>query len=217
MPLTISSLANTEKNKISSSWPWFVLIKITLLDDTEIFVCNNNENVTWPVSGGDIYASFPFKLGVVGESAKGEIPSLKLQVSNVTRTMEAYLNQSNGGKGAEVIIMLVHSKHTTTDSKGEGTNNVDPENAFVFTVIDTKTNSQWATFKLGASNPYRMRSPTNRMLKTFCSHRTFKGSRCQYTGPDTTCDRTLAECRNKNNSINFGGTPGVGQRAIYIG
>jgi phage-related protein len=73
----------------------------------------------------------------------------------------------------------------------------------------------WATFTLGASNPFNRRFPQAMISQNHCRFR-FKSDRCGYPGAETVCDHTLSRCRALGNSIRFGGAPGVGNAGILI-
>lgn len=91
-----------------------------------------------------------------------------------------------------------------------------PETEYVFHLKQPKTSSKWATFTLGANNPFSKRFPLNRLLKNRCRYKQFRNWRCGYAGAETTCDRTLARCRELGNSERFGGTPGVGNSPVIV-
>jgi phage-related protein len=78
----------------------------------------------------------------------------------------------------------------------------------------TTADEKWVSFTLGAPSPFRVRFPRNRILKDYCRWR-FKSTECGYSGGETTCDKTLAQCRLRSNSARFGGFPGVGHGGIY--
>lgn len=205
--LTLSTAAILEKNALSNTGAWVLLLEITLPDTTVIRVCSNTDDITWPSSGGNTWVAFPFELDEIGEASKGEVPSVEVRVGNVSRVMQAYMEAADGGVGSMVRIMVVHSAHLDL---------TDPEIELSFEVVDAKADSKWARFTLGGTNPSRKRFPRNRMTKNFCRYKVFKGARCQYAGAETECDRTLTRCRALNNSEHFGGCPGIGQKGLYV-
>lgn len=219
--MTLSAAAYLEKNKLSSSGAWLVLLKIKTPGGTIFRISNNTEDVTWPVTDGNDYISFPFELDDIEETAK-EVPQLVIRVANVTRVMQGYMEAEDGLVNSEVTLRVVHTTHVTTDVLGAGINNTNPEVELFWDIMSSSADSIWASFVVGAPTPYRLRFPRSRMLVGFCRYRYFKGVRCKYTGPDETCNRALGTCRLKinaggeSNSINFGGTPGVGSRGIYV-
>lgn len=217
--MTLSAAAYIEKNKIASDTSWLVLLDITMPDTTLLKITSNSEDVWWPatVIPSNLYTSFPFELGEIGDASKWEVPSVSLKVSNVTRYLESQLDAQDGLVDSNVEIKIVNSINVVTPTKSSGTYNDIPEITLNYDVVSSSSNSMWVEFILGASNPFNKRFPRNKIYRNICRYRFFKGARCQYVGAETSCDRTLDTCRNTyNNSINFGGCPGVASKGIYV-
>jgi lambda family phage minor tail protein L len=215
--MAISPGAYLEKNKLASNEAWLVLLDITMPDTTQLFVVANSEDVIWPVTNGDTYIGFPFTLGEIGDTSKGEVPSVSLRISNVTRWFEPFLEAQEGLVDSVVVIRIVNSMHVTTPSRPSGENNATAEVELTYEIIATGADNMWVTFKLGAMNPWRSRFPRNRIWRNTCRYKKFKGTLCKYDGGQTTCDRTIETCRDLMlNSINFGGAPGVETKALFV-
>ena len=222
--MSLSAVAYLEKNKLASSKAWLVLLDVTMPDSTPFRVCANNEDVNWPVDTPNTYSAFPFQLDTIGDSSTGEVPAVTLRVSNVTRFLESYLENQDGLIDSVVKIYIINSTNVTTSSQGTGINNDTPEIELNYVVTDSTADETWVTFTLGAMNPFNRRFPRSKVWKNSCrysgtvsSANGFKGARCQYAGGETTCDRSLATCRDTMyNSINFGGFPGVGTKGLYV-
>jgi len=215
--MSLSAGAFIEKNKMASANAWLVLLQITMPDNTVFRVCANNEDVTWPVTAGNIYTAFPFELDEIGDSSKGEVPSFSIKVSNITRTLIPYLEDQDGLIDSTVKLYIANSVNVTTEAIGTGVNNNSPEIELDYNITDSSYDAQWVYFTLGAMNPFNRRFPRNKVWKNICSYKEFKGGRCQYVGAETICDRSLATCRDTmNNAINFGGKPGVGTKGVYV-
>lgn len=221
MPLTISSVALAEKNKLSSDGIWYLALRITVpgLSDP-IQIVRNNENVQWPTGSGPegTWIAFPFELDEIGEESSGEVPQVELRISNISRVMEQYLQtydeyvKSDGFSPIEMNIYVINSKNLASST---------PEVEHVFELIQPKTNSQWATFILGASNPFNQRYPQFRLLKNHCrfnfNYPSGNDLFCGWAGTGfTTCGKTLTDCRDRSNSTRFGGSPGVGSGGLRI-
>ncbi len=115
-----------------------------------------------------------------------------------------------------VKIYVVNSKNVTT-TLDAGVDNPNPEIELDYEVISSGSDSLWATFTIGAANPFNKRFPRNKIMRNQCRYKDFKGLLCKYAGGQTSCDRTLYTCRNTMlNSANFGGYPGVGSKGIYV-
>jgi len=211
MPLILSSDILREKNKLEDGGVFIVLLDIDVpgLDD-HIRVTSDSVETVW---NGDTYVPFPFELDEISDTSKGEVPQVQLRISNVTRAIEAYIQQydeyckENGYLPITVYIYVVHSEHLDEE---------DPIVEHVFELKQPQTTSMWATFTLSATNLFMKRFPLYRMLKNRCRYKTFKGTLCGYSGSETTCDRTLVRCKELGNSRRFGGFPGLGRAPLYV-
>jgi phage-related protein len=209
MPLPLSSVAIEEKNRLATDSVWFVCLEITIPGGGDpIRVVRNNENITWR---GETWVAFPFELEEL-EEGKGEVPKVVIRVSNVSRAMELYLQnydvytKTNGYSPITVSIFVLNSLNLASDT---------PEVEHLFELMQPKTNAQWATFVLGASNPFNKRYPQARILKGHCRF-VFKGALCGYAGAESACDKTLPRCRELDNSPRFGGFPGAGYGGLRL-
>ncbi len=203
---SLSNIAKLEKNKISSTGAWLVLIEVQFQDET-IRVVNNNEDIEWPTGSDTLWVAFPFELGDVSENSKGELPSLQLKVSNVTRTIQQYLEQYAGGTDATVILRVVMSEHLDLTT---------PELTETFSVKSTSTDAMWAYFNLGPDYAMNQRYPADKYMQNFCPYK-FKGIKCGYNGSRINCNKTLSDCRIRRNSVRFGGFPGIpGMGGLYV-
>lgn len=208
--LSLSTTAIEEKNKLATDSVWLVALEITIPGLSEpVRVVRNNENVTWRT---ETWVAFPFELQEVSESAVGEVPRVDVRISNVSRAIEAYLQdydvytKNNGFAPITVSIFVLNSKNLA-DS--------DPEVEHFFELKQPKTDARWATFTLGAANPFTRRFPQQRILKNFCRF-VFKSSLCGYEGSAGTCDKSLVRCRQLGNSDRFGGFPGAGRAGLTL-
>lgn len=214
--LTLNSIAIQEKNKLASDSVFCVALEITIPNIVEtIKVVGNSEDVVW---NGATWTAFPFEIEEISDVSSGEVPRVDVRVANVNRVFEAYLQdydtycKTNGFSPIEVSIYVINTAVIADNPVA------DAEVEHQFELKQPKTNSQWATFTLGASNPFSRRFPQNRILKNHCRFR-YKGSdgRCgATTATFTTCSHTLTACRQRNNSVRFGGAPGVGSGGFDV-
>ena len=102
LPLSTASIL--EKNQISATGVWLMLLEISYKGDT-IRLVYNTENIQFQ---GNTYIAFPFTIQDVTENAT-DLPNIKLSVSNVTRTIQRMAESNNGFTGANVIIRVVYT------------------------------------------------------------------------------------------------------------
>lgn len=199
---SLSAALRIEKNKLATDSPWLVLLKFTLGANI-VYICNNNEDV---VFGGDTYVSFPFSIATQVETYDGSLPTVDLQVSNVSGAFQQYLELLDGAIGATVDLHVVNTAHLSEDFSS-----LD----MTFSILRTKSSREWIGFTLGASNPLRRRYPKYQYLRNSCNWQ-FKGVECAYVGADTVCTRTYQACIDKSNTPRFGGYRGLMGNALRL-
>uniref|UniRef100_A0A6M3IJ73 Putative tail protein n=1 Tax=viral metagenome TaxID=1070528 RepID=A0A6M3IJ73_9ZZZZ len=211
--LTLSSVAIAEKNKLSSAGAWLVLLDIVLTDGvTHIRLIRNTEDKVWPTIGGNTYQKFPFEIDDTREDKGGEHNVLNIRVGNATRALMPYLEDEKGMVGCAVTLYVVHSDHLnlTTAEINE-----------TFIITSSSANSLWVTFELSSRNLFNVQFPDNRYIRNWCrfkfNYPEERDYRCGYIGGAfTDCNKTLANCRARGNSVNFGGFPGIPEGGLYI-
>lgn len=170
--LNLSSVLIAEKNKLSSSSAWIVLLEITIPSyATVIRLVKNNEDV---VFGGETYTAFPMEIDTSSWTSKGDIPSLGVRVSNIANTFNQILREYDGGVGGEVVFTLVSSEHLTEDYA---------ELQRTFTILQASVDNYWVSWTLGSSNPLRQRFPLYTYMAHYCNWvQNFKGAECKFAG-----------------------------------
>lgn len=197
--LTISQASIIEKNKISTDGVWLMLLQLHISEGEMIRLVNNTEDVTFQ---GEYYIAFPFTLDDITEDGK-ELPNVQLLVSNVTGTIQAYMEASNGLVGAQVSILVYNTNVPDVAEVEEH-----------FTVTSSSADANWVTLSLGTDFSFSRRFPPVRIMKDYCPFK-FRGVECGYKGALTTCNKTLAACRERQNNARFGGEPTIPQGGLY--
>lgn len=155
---------------------------------------------------GILYTRFPITHEHIGENTKGEIDTVKVTVSNVSRLIQAYL-ESFDFRGRRVSI-----KEVWLDK-------LDDPDAFIEDIyyIDNYTADQLnAGFTLTSKfDCLDLELPARKYSGNYCSWK-FKSDECGYGGSETECSKTLARCRELSNQLRFGGFPSVPRKRMYI-
>jgi len=185
-----------EKNKIASTTPWIILLEIKVSDTEILRLCNNTEDIEFQ---RNTYYAMPFNISASQTNAKGEIPTVTLQVSNVSRMLQPYIESYSGGVGMEVKLIVVNTAHLSENYT---------ELEMTFDILGTEADANWVHFTLGAPNPLRKRFPQLRYIAEHCQW-TFKSAECGYKGSATECKRTFEWCRLLGNTKRFGGYIGL--------
>lgn len=201
--LSLPSLVTLEKNKLSSSSVWLVLLTVTLPDATVIRIVRNNEDVTYQ---GNVFTAFDFALEAVEMDSKGKLPSVSLRVGNVGRVFQSYIEAQEGAVGSTVLLQVVNSSLLAQDFT---------ELDLSFEIQKTSADSSYVTFELGIPSPLNKRFPLYRYSGSICNWvSNFKGAECKYAGVTTTCDGRFVTCEGLGNDLNFGGHLGLGQGGV---
>jgi phage-related protein len=215
-----------EKNKLESADPWLVLIKIALNDlaSTVFKLVRNPEDVYFDDgNGSELYTSFPFELDATSTSSHGEISTLTLRVSNITRLIQPYLEELNGGIGSRVTVTVVHYDAMTLKATGKVADYADLIQEY--DVLGCMADSRWVSFTLGAPSPLRQPFPHGKYLALFCRWQfdtaTTPSPECNYRVDGdglskTTCKRTFVDCSAHDNAERFGGFVGLQTGGIRI-
>jgi lambda family phage minor tail protein L len=203
--LNLSVAGMLEKSQLSSDGVWLLLVEVVIPDSDEpMRLVRNNEDIIW---NGYTWNAFNFIIGDITEDNKGRPQSIPLQISNITQTVQAYVEDNNGLTGTTVTLRVVHSQHLDNNA---------PELEEIFTVQSTICDSKWVTFYLGCEISIQRRFPPRRVLKSFCAWRDqYKGIECGYNGSLAECDGTLQSCRNRGNSARYGGEPSIPEGGLY--
>ena len=194
--MTLPAEIILEKNKISNTSPWLVLLDIILSVSVTLRLTSNISEVSF---GGYTYYPFPMAIQHIGESIDGSIPEINIGVSNADRVVQGYIESLNGAVDCEVIMYIVHQANLTSDFS-------DLERHFK--ILSTVCTNEWVTFSLGLMSPTFMRFPLFRTMGSHCNW-LFKGVECNYLGGTDECDHTLKACQSLGNSTRFGGFPGL--------
>ena len=93
--------------------------------------------------------------------------------------------------------------YVTTDPTGETVGAdifapvIRPEVKYNVDVISYELNQEWATFTMGPQNLYNYTFPKNTYQANSCRW-IFKSEECGYGGSDTSCGKTLLDCKDKD-------------------
>lgn len=203
--LNLSVAGMLEKSRLSSDGVWLLLLEVIVPDaDEPLRMVRNNEDIVW---NNQTWYAFNFTIDEIQEDSRLKNTTVPLRISNITQLIQSYVEEHNGLTGETVVIRVIHSGHL---------DNALPEVEETFIIESTVCDSQWATFNLGCDLSSQLRFPFRRVLKNFCAWRDkYKGLECGYNGSLPACDGTLRSCRERGNSIRYGGEPSIPEGGLY--
>jgi phage-related protein len=194
---TLSAASIVEKNRLTSPYPWLILLEIAFPSPTNtVYLVRNTEAVTFK---GHEHTPFPFEIEFGKETSAGDIPSVVLRVSNVTRVIQNAVELSDGLIDFDVVIHIVNHHYLSDDYS-----DLD----LYLTVMGCTCDESWVTFNLGLENPLQKRFPRLRYFRDYCNWK-FKSVECGYSGSTATCKRNFTNCQLLQNTTRFGGFRGL--------
>lgn len=208
--LPLSSVAKTEKNKLTTDSVWLIMLEITIPSLTEVIrIVSNNEDISW---NGETWQKFPFELDEISESSTAETSQFSIKVGNANNVIGQYIRQYeawlklNSYKAITCTLYVVNSKDLQ---------NTEPTYSTNLILSSSSLNMIEATFTVSARDMFRFRIPLYNMYPNSCRF-TLKDSRCKYSGVATTCNKSLANCKTLNNEANYGGFPTISNASVSI-
>lgn len=190
--------------KLDKADPLLVLLDIAVPDQLPLRLVANNENIEYQ---GNTYEAFNFVVDKPGADGKGAITTLPLKIANAQRVLRPYLDAYDGGVGLPVTMTIINPAMADEDYS---------ELTATLYNLATDSDSAWVYFTLGPYNPRNKQCPPDQYLATSCRFDFVDDPRCGYSGPATTCSRTLDNCRVLGNSRRFGGFPGLSNRSLRL-
>lgn len=188
-------------NKLATNEKLIVLLEVEIPSTSTLYLANYNANVTFL---GNTYQAFLFNMGEI-TSGKGEVPQFEIKIDNTSRGINSLMMdydiylKANGIEGNQIFANIIV------------VNTVDLSDYVLkerFELVSWDMDSKFASFKLGASNPFTQKYPLRAIYSDFCQFK-FKSLQCSYSGAESSCDKSLSNCRLLNNSSRFGGFQGI--------
>ena len=201
--LNLSLALLQEKNKLTATAPWLLLLTLTPPGGSPVRFARNTEDI---VFDGDTYLAFAFELGELRSGSDGKVQGVGLRVANPDRAFAPLMDANDGLIGSAVELTVVHAENLAE-------NYADLTLSWI--VMSSVVEDEWLSFELGAESPMRRRFPLYAGQPASCNW-IFKGAECAYAGAETVCDRSLDRCRVLGNSSRFGGRPGAAGAPRFV-
>lgn len=196
---TLSSAVLLELHKMSSDG---AIIWLMAIPEHSIYVAASQSDIAW---NGHSWLKFPFELGIIGLDSDGKLPEIVARAYDIDGQLEYWVDQYDGFSGDTAEIYAVH------------TNCLDSSDAIwsvEFNIRGARYSSDLDVIELSLSidNPISLRFPAQLTHAELCQYHEpdgFKGTRCGYSGAETTCDRKFSTCISYGNQKRFGAQPGI--------
>lgn len=116
MPYPLGATLTADKNELASASAWILLYE-AIADGEALRLAKNTEDVVW---NDETYYAFPLEFDRIEANSEGDLPGVKLTVSNVTREVSALVRRSSGFVNSTIAIRSVKPQLSTTESREWG-------------------------------------------------------------------------------------------------
>lgn len=164
------------------------VVAILLEIGTETAVRLVNDNTGWTYKGNS-YTPFPFSIGGISASSKGEIPKIDITISNVTGLVGSLLKEDITNVPVNIYVLRAGEQ--------------EADLAFSFAVKNISYDAENLNVSCGAPVTFSKSCPSLHYSQA-CPW-TYKGWRCKYSGSLPACNHTASDCKNHGNIARFGG------------
>lgn len=225
MAQTLVASYITEKNKVEGHVP-LRLFAIEYGDSAAswLYWAAWNKNVEYFQPGtatAQTYTAVPIEVGQLERGDVSETPSLSLSISNVDRTVIAYLELYDALRSRPVKVVRTFESLLSD----ENANTVE-----TYYVDGGSATANSVELRLVPKTVfYQIKIPNRAYRRNQCQWE-FKSLQCagaatlnatyvnatMYNGAITTCLKTLASCDSYDNTIRYGGFPGIPRRRVVL-
>ncbi len=192
-----------ELNKPTNQ-PIFLYTLFSYDGASDLNLAGDKTNVTFD---GVEYTAFPISHDLTAENSQGEINSVNLTVSNISRLLQGYLETYDLRDKKVRIRMVWRNRLAYPADKIDFEYYIDSYTAdqdnVVFLLLPRIS-------ALGLKVPARIYS------RNYCQWKNFKGTECGYAGAETECNRTKQRCKELGNYKRFGGFPSIPTKQLQV-
>lgn len=222
MPINLNASLLVEKNRFQGSNPVrLIVIEYGDVAASKLYWAAYNEDVEYFMPNSatpQTYTAAPIKMGQLKYSQVSQQPTMDVTVSNIDRTMVAYLEQNDGLRGRPFTVI-----RTYLDVLSNASANL----AETYYVDGAQSTLKSAKFTLVPKTTlFGIKVPKRTFLRDQCQW-LFKGLECTGTSGTpsnstlaspsvTSCLKTLASCDVYNNTSRYGGWPGIPRTRVIM-
>jgi len=233
MPKSVSANYTTEKNSEVCTPIWLYRVQTT--DDTanDLFFAEYHEVVPYYKDAGtpQDYTPFPITHGGIQEMQDGSIHTIDVSVSNVdlekAGNLQSYLELNDALRGRKVTIRQVFYENLRGQPNDDSLAYIE----FIMYVDSATATDDMITLTLSReTDVLSVELPRRKYTRGFCQFR-YKGLGCweedsngdpsmpagfitSDSNISDSCNKTAEQCALHNNSIRFGGYPGVPYKRV---
>ena len=200
----VPSIALVEKNLLATGerFIWLYEVEVPTSPPTRYRFIRDNQSVTFR---GNVYSPFPITHDETRSDNRGNLPTVSLTASNVSRELMSNMNTYGGLVGQPVRIIIVHALTIPT---GKSVWEHD------YKIVTSTANDKAVTATLGDLSLYDAKIPAQRMMRFYCRHQ-YMDAYCGYA-VDSSDANFLASCDKSLDGANGCKAHGVSEVAAGL-
>lgn len=150
----------------------------------------------------ETFSAWPFAGQLSCQSKGKKIVTVSLTIDDAVQELRPYAIQTQWFRGCTLRLVIVCVTYLTLDYRWSD---------ITYDIKQAVPQSGTLALTLGGRNPAKMRYPADRYFCDRCPYaRGFKSDpRCGYSGSESTCSGTLADCVARGNETRWGGWLGL--------
>ena len=170
---------------------------------TNLYYTSYDTNITYD---SQLYTRFPIRHEFIEENTQGQVDTIRLTVSNVSRAIQLYLETY------DLRAKKVSIKQVWADQLAD----TDAYIEYIYYIDNYTADQDNVYFSLTSRfDVMDVSLPSRVFSRNFCSW-IFSGTECGYSGSEVSCDKTKTRCKELSNFIAFGGFPSIPTRRAYF-
>lgn len=236
MPYDVTASFATEQAKLHGAYPVdMYVINASLTGWDPLYYANINQDIYgWSLNAtGDttttptLFTGLPIERGELNTNIQGEISEITLSIPNTNRVIESLIQNYDYLRGREVHFLSTFAKHLPSG----GTANHLGEEPDRFAILKEKlyidsvsSNEESVSFTCRSKFNIKNITVPRRTFTRECNWALLGRYREEECDPNSdisattfpSCDGTLENCRERNNSTRYGGFPAVPRRGFVV-
>lgn len=183
-----------------------VLMDFWFPDDSHLRYARWSSNLTY---GGNVYTAWPFDAEILTAGKGTSVPTTTLSIDDSAQVLRPHALESAWFYDTWLTVTIVCPAQLGVDSSWSSVTSK---------ILKAEPRGDVIGLTLGGDNIAQMRFPPERYWFDQCPYaRGFKADpRCGYSGAETDCDGSLADCVARSNEERFGGFLGLDPEAARI-
>ena len=182
------------------------LLDFTLPDTSHLRYARHASDVTY---GGNVYTTWPFEAQLLSVGRGAQVVTVTLTIVDAVQELRPHAIATSWFRNTTLTITVMAVAYPLLDYDWS---------TQTYDILHAVPQGDDLALKLGGPNPVKMRFPPERYWAEQCPFaKGFKDDpRCGYSGVETTCDGTLADCIARSRQTRFGGFMGLDPDAARL-